>query len=63
MGAIVKKVRNIATVISTALGGVSGMPSAWRRNDSVSRMRVNEVIAISAAGTKLSSDRPTSSRT
>ncbi len=46
----------------TMLGGVSGMPRACRRNDNVTMMRVNDVIAISASGTKLSSDMPTSSR-
>src|SRR5882724_9157568 len=59
---MVKKVRNNASVRSTALGGVSGIPSAWRRNDRVTMIRVNEVIATSATGMRLRSDSPMSNR-
>src|SRR5262245_35263262 len=50
---MVNRVRNSASPISTMLGGVSCMPSAWRSIDSTMMMRVKAVIATSIDGIRL----------
>ena len=48
-----KKVRNRARPTSTWLGGVCWMPSAVRRNDSTTMIRVNEVTMTRIDGARL----------
>ena len=43
VGHITKAVRNIASEMSTALGGAVAVPSAVRSSDSTTTMRVNDV--------------------
>ena len=49
------KVRNSASPISTWLGGDCCRPSAWRRIDSTTRIRVKLVIISSRPGRMVSS--------
>ena len=52
-----KNVRNSASPISTWLGGVVCVPSAWRSNDSTMTMRVKLLIIRMMAGRKPSDVR------
>ena len=52
-----------ARLTSTMLGGVVCVPSALRRNDSTTMMRVNEVTVMRIAGARLSTVSSTSSWT
>ena len=54
-GAMVNSVRNSARLTSTMLGGVSCMPKAWRSIDNTMIVRVNDVIAMTTAGSTASS--------
>ena len=50
VGPIEKAVSSRASATSTWLGGVSGIPKAWRIIDSTTTMRTNEVMQTSRAG-------------
>ena len=50
VGAITKAVRNSASETSTTFGGVCCRPSALRRNDSTTTMRVNDVTITKIDG-------------
>ena len=58
-----KPVRKSARLTSTMLGGVGCVPSALRRNDSTTMMRVNEVTVMRIAGARLSTVSSTRSWT
>ncbi len=47
---MVKAVRNSARLISTGLGGVSGMPNAWRTIASTTTIRTKLVMLMKIAG-------------
>jgi hypothetical protein len=51
---MMNRLRNRARPRMIWFDGVCAVPSAWRRIASTMRMRVNEVIVISAAGTSVS---------
>ena len=52
-GPITNAVRNSASPTSTWLDGVAPVPSAWRSRAMTMMMRVNAVIASSAAGSSV----------
>src|SRR5205085_10016382 len=59
VGIIEKAVKKIARLTSTWLGGVSGIPKAWRIIERTTTIRTNEVMQMSKAG--ISDIRPRTS--
>ncbi|MNU06329.1 hypothetical protein D3C72_2514940 [compost metagenome] len=55
--AMMKKVRNRESPITTWFGGACITPRAWRNSESTITTRVNAVIINRMAGRKLSAER------
>ncbi|MNL54927.1 hypothetical protein D3C87_1782970 [compost metagenome] len=53
VGAITKKVRNMASPMITWFGGIIWVPMAWRVNERTMTIRVKEVIKSRIAGARL----------
>src|SRR3954462_12649777 len=62
-GDIVNAVRNSDRLISTAFGGVSGIPKAWRTIDKTITVRTKLVMHMTTVGTRASTVRRTAVRT